>query len=199
MAGLLNQAQLAALNDRKWASLAGALAEAGMPSRLPIPIGSAIGQAAKAWSGAGDEGALKVLQIQKLAAEAGSLQELAKIRKAMPDYMKGIFDKVTAYNAGGMPGGGPLATTVGGGAPVTGPGGGGPVGGGGGGLPNLGPGNPGSLAMAASPEVQEQVAQKIATTSGLQHWAGIDPAWGGRSVPRSGRVLRRLVYRFLDR
>jgi len=126
--GLLNQAQLAALNDRKWASLAGALAEAGMPSRLPIPIGSAIGQAAKAWSGAGDEGALKVLQIQKLAAETTNLKELAELRKTMSAEDKPLFDAITGAlrsGAGGVPGGGPLATTGGGGAPVAGPGGGG--------------------------------------------------------------------------
>src|SRR5580765_1924970 len=125
--GLLNQAQLAALNDRKWASLAGALPAAGMPSRLPIPLGSAIGQAAKAWSGAGDEGALKVLQIQKLAAETTNLKELAALRKTMSAEDKPLFDAITGAlrsGAGGVPGGGPLATTGGGGAPVTGPGGG---------------------------------------------------------------------------
>src|SRR5580765_3849462 len=125
--GLLTKAQLSALQDRKWASLAGALAEAGMPSRLPIPIGSAIGQAAKAWSGAGDEGALKVLQIQKLAAETTNLKELAALRKTMSAEDKPLFDAITGAlrsGAGGVPGGGPLATTGGGGAPVTGPGGG---------------------------------------------------------------------------
>jgi hypothetical protein len=125
--GLLNEAQLAALNDRKWASLAGALAEAGMPSRLPVPIGSAIGQAAKAWSGAGDEGALKVLQIQKLAAETTNLKELAALRKTMSAEDKPLFDAITGAlrsGAGGVPGAGPLATTAVGGAPVAGPGGG---------------------------------------------------------------------------
>jgi len=42
----------------------------------------------------------------------------------------------------------------------------------------FGPGNPGSVAMTHSPEVQEQVAKTIATTSGLQHWGGIDPRTG---------------------
>lgn len=35
-----------------------------------------------------------------------------------------------------------------------------------------------SLAMLQAPEVQEQVAKKIGTTSGLQHWGGVDPNTG---------------------
>lgn len=42
----------------------------------------------------------------------------------------------------------------------------------------FGPGNPGSLAMAHSSEQQEAVAKTIATTSGLQHWGGVDPNTG---------------------
>jgi len=62
------------------------------------------------------------------------------------------------------------------------------AGGSAGGIP-FGPGNPGSLAMAHSPEQQEAVAKTIATTSGLQHWGGVDPKTGEPWNPKLRAAL----------
>ena len=176
----LLQQELANADNAKWGALAGALADAGMPSRMPIPIGSAIGKAAAAFSGGDNNSLLKILQIQKLATETQSLKELSELRKSLPADMKGLLDDIV--KVGGAPGAGqPNAPSGDGGG---GTGGGGAVAGSG--------GNPGSLAMAAPPEVQEQVAKKIATTDGLQHWAPYNPplrvALASAGLPLSGPI-----------
>src|SRR3954468_11742637 len=128
----LMQQELANADNAKWAALAGALAEAGMPSRLPVPIGSAIGKAAAAFGGGENNSLLKILQIQKLANETQSLKELSELRKSLPADMRGLMDDI--IKVGGAPGAGQPGTPSGGG------GGGGasgagasPTGGGGGG------------------------------------------------------------------
>src|SRR3954469_13350571 len=161
----LLQQELANADNAKWAALSGALAEAGMPSRLPIPIGSAIGKAAAAFGGGENNSLLKILQIQKLATETQSLKELSELRKKLSDDDKPFMDLLIKYNAvpgAGQPnapsggGGGASGTVAGGGASGT-------VAGGGGGtltgeaIPIGQPGNPGSLAMEHAPETQEQV------------------------------------------
>src|SRR5262245_21175104 len=60
---IMRQLQLAMQPD--FVKMAAAFAQAAMPSRYPIPIGAAIGQAAGALS-AGDDGAAKALASLKL-------------------------------------------------------------------------------------------------------------------------------------
>jgi len=183
----LLQQELANADNAKWGALAGALADAGMPSRLPIPIGSAIGKAAAAFSGGDNNSLLKILQIQKLATETQSLKELSELRKSLPADMKGLLDDIV--KVGGAPGAGqPNAPSGDGASSGTGT----PTGGGGGGS-GTGGGGGASLAMAAPIEVQEQVAKKIATTDGLQHWAPYNAplrtALASAGLPLSGPIL----------
>src|SRR5580765_1639133 len=93
--GLLTKAQLSALQDRKWAALAGALAEAGMPSRMPIPIGSAIGKAAAAFGGSGPKkDALEQIAIAQKVKQAQ--YEYGLKQKYAP-----ILEKLLAQQLGG--------------------------------------------------------------------------------------------------
>ena len=56
---LLTPQQQSQLSSRGLLAMAGAFADAGMPSRLPIPLGAAIGKAAAAMGGGRDEAALQ--------------------------------------------------------------------------------------------------------------------------------------------
>jgi hypothetical protein len=93
--GLLTKAQISAMQDRKWAALAGALAEAGMPSRMPIPIGSALGKAAAAFGGSGPEkDALEQIAIAQKVKQAQ--YEYGLKQKYAP-----ILEKLLAQQLGG--------------------------------------------------------------------------------------------------
>src|SRR3954451_19476352 len=166
-AGLLTPQQLAAIRQRSAGDdllkLAGAFAQAGQASRLPTGgIGSAIGQAASSLAGSGDEGILKYLQAQKLGAEVIDKKSLAEARRAYladlqkPNPIPAGFLGGATPGAGGAPGAAGGAPGAAGGAPTSD----GSTTASGQAIP-FGPGNPGSLAMAQPPEVQEEVAKRI--------------------------------------
>src|SRR4249920_2963383 len=73
---LLTPQQQGQLSSRGLLAMAGAFADAGMPSRLPIPLGAAMGTGR-------DQAALQVLQGQKLAQEVQSLKSQLAIRQQL--------------------------------------------------------------------------------------------------------------------
>lgn len=145
-----------------------------------VPGGAAKGLAAYAGGmGEGeDKGILNALNAQLAGLKGLDLKSQLAIRRSMLDDL----DKLVSG------GGGPGPNT--GGPPITPPGDG-PLAGGA--LTgSMRSDNPGSLAMAESPEIQEAVAKKLATTDGVQHWANFNPALksalSDAGLPTSGPV-----------
>ena len=110
---LLTPQQQSQLSSRGLLSMAGAFADAAMPSRVPVPLGAAIGKAAAAMSGGRDEAALKLLQGQKLSQEVQTMKATAAIQQQMIDDMRKLpLDALikAIHGPGGLPTAGPSVT-----------------------------------------------------------------------------------------
>lgn len=88
--GLLSPQQSQALGYRGLLAAAGALGQAAMPSRMPTPIGAALGSAAGAMGSAQDQGALNAmrggllgLQGQELRARLGLFNNLSNLSQRL--------------------------------------------------------------------------------------------------------------------
>jgi hypothetical protein len=180
--GLLTPEQRGGLGNIGLLALAGKLGQLAGPSFSPVPdFGAALGQAAGAY-GASQEGAGTAALNAILTGQKGRKleQELEYSKQLGP-----VLSKLAGQwpGADGGTGGGEGSGSTGGGAAA--PGGAGTLTPGG-----ALTGNPGSLAMAESPEIQEAVAHKLATTSGIQHWASFNPklynALQSAGLPTSG-------------
>ena len=100
--------------------MAGAFAKAGMPSRLPVPMGAVLGSAAEALGTGSDENVQNAMRAMLYGAQAKKLQTEQQFLKdfaaSQPDFMKTVAGILatgaavpTAPAASPTPPGGPLA------------------------------------------------------------------------------------------
>jgi hypothetical protein len=100
---LLTPQQQSQLSGRGLLAMAGAFADAGMPSRLPIPLGAALGKAAAAMGAGRDEAALSLLKAGMTVQELKALKQ----KMALNDQLTPYLQRLAA--GGGLPGVGAAA------------------------------------------------------------------------------------------
>lgn len=99
-----------------WGRMAAAFAEAGMPSRVPIPFGVALGKAAGAMSG-GEGGDLKAMQMLKLMQDIQTSRGEQELRRQIGGQIGKVGEAAQRYMGGGPgTGGGATGNVVPGGA-----------------------------------------------------------------------------------
>jgi hypothetical protein len=104
---MLTPQQKQALAFRGLMSAAGALGQAAMPSRMPVPIGAALGQAAGAMAQGQDEGAMSALRASLVGLQGQQLKSQLAIR----DKLMGILPSLIGGDtAGGTPSSVPTTT-----------------------------------------------------------------------------------------
>jgi hypothetical protein len=118
--GLLTPDQKQALAYRGLLAAAGALGQAAMPSRMPIGIGAALGQAAGAMGTAQDQGALNAMRGSLLGLQGKQLQSQLAIRQKLMGLLPSLMGAggdaasstgTTPTAAAGVQGNGILAMT----------------------------------------------------------------------------------------
>src|SRR5690242_2917380 len=80
---LLTPPQKQALAARGLLAAAGAFGQAAMPSRMPIPLGAAFGQAASAMGSAEDNAALNALRGNLVGLQGKQLQSTLDVRQKL--------------------------------------------------------------------------------------------------------------------
>jgi hypothetical protein len=96
---LLTPQQQSQLSGRGLLAMAGAFADAGMPSRLPIPLGAAIGKAAAAMGTGRDQAALSLLKAGMTVQELKALQQKMKLNESLTPFLQ----RLAAGGGGGVP------------------------------------------------------------------------------------------------
>lgn len=123
--GLLSPQQNRAIAYRGLLGAAGALGQAAMPSRMPIPIGAALGTAAGAMGQAQNEAGTEALKGGLLGLQGEGLQFQLGLKQALLNMMQGNGGTSPNIPTPGPTGitGSPTATAPGAAAPTTGAGG----------------------------------------------------------------------------
>ena len=118
----LSEKQRSAIQGRGLLSMAGALADAAMPSRMPVPLGAAIGKAASALGGGQDQEVMTALKAQQLRQEQQILQQASPyVRWLVQQYLGTSGPSTAAPGGGGIPtAAAPAASGGGGGIPTAG-------------------------------------------------------------------------------
>lgn len=100
---MLTPEQKSALAFRGLMAAAGALGQAAMPSRMPVPLGAALGQAAGAMAQGQDEGALAALRAALVGQQGQALKQKAEFQNRFMQDNEKLQAAVAAILGGGGP------------------------------------------------------------------------------------------------
>lgn len=105
---LLSPAQKQAMAQRGLLAMAGAFGQAAMPSRMPVPLGAAMGQAASAYGESQDAAGMNALRAMLVGQQGQKLKSELEMREKL----KGILPMLLGGDSG-VGGAAPAATPAG--------------------------------------------------------------------------------------